>query len=566
MFNSFRPTYSGTAGFGVSSFSGASVWLWLYSPKEYDTQVIRPYVYNFTGNMVDKLAYSKDFDQALRNGKLFSDPDFATAIRPEANGVAMNMNSFNSMWTFVLMMDVPAGRNAFGMAGCGAKTRLMASGWCASPPVVEYTMNSATPIVDPNCLLYATHQTSMRIGDAIGNVGSIPQRYLTDDNDLVGSYLNQMTPHQDLFLCTPGDTINNVGDVQMDGGGTPISRVSAEGVASLSALNNEQVPLPTRLKSPRHHLQEITGDLQSAIDTAANSQFATSSEITAPSTLLGQFDPLDQSLTTFKGGLYKAAGAVPINIGIDVSQPFSIGLLQATYGDALTVQPIRIARRSQYDVIPQTEMSAKIVFSSMISSAISTLAIGEGIADIRFSLRATRNSMMRGGNNVVFQVHYDPTHPEQVPVHLICPDPNPAVAANQLETAVMHFKTLLESDIVPVLQNSQGDFELHCRHDMGSETIVDLHFCDYNYSSEAQGFYESSNRLPVTNNPILGTQEVFVHNGTELQTFSSNIASKQLLFDGARPSFNKPVMPSVSGNMFGNTIPVNQGGMNNMFM
>jgi len=537
MFDKPLPIYSQVSQFGASTFNESSAWLWLYSPKTFDTQVIRPYVYQFNGNMVDKLSTMQDPRMALRNGGLFEDPAFNSAIRPEANGLMVDMQTMSAQWTFVLMIDMPTAPNALGIAGCGSKIRLMASGWCSDEPVLPWSMNNAQPVINQNCMLYTTHRSVLRIGDRIGMVGGIPNRIVSDDDDIVGAYMSSMTPQQDLFICTPGDAVSNVGDIVKDSLGNMVSRVTTEGAAAVATLNNEQAPIPTRLKSPRHHLQEITTHLQSAIDTAKSEEFATQSDLSQTG-FLGAYDPVEQAVSDFRHGLHRSVGTIPVNIGIDVSQPFTLGYLDATFGGKLAVQVLNIARRSQYDVIPQTEISAKVQFSSMVASAISTLASSAGLADIRFGFRSF-TSAMAADRNGLFQLHYDQNHPEIEPAHLLCPDPNPTVAANQLEAAINMFRINFCSDIVPILKSASGDFELHCRHDLGSETIVDLHFMDFSVSNEGSGYYETSNRLPVTHNPLLGSRDTFIHNGTELAVLGDRVVGRKLMFDSQPPGMHQ---------------------------
>ena len=81
--------------------------LFLYSPRMYGTQVLRPYTYQIDGNAVDKLVYGGDsMLKALSRKDIATSPEIAGAVMPEANGTKLDMNAVGQLWTFVLQIDL----------------------------------------------------------------------------------------------------------------------------------------------------------------------------------------------------------------------------------------------------------------------------------------------------------------------------------------------------------------------------------------------------------------------------------------------------------------------------
>lgn len=516
----------------LGGFNPGNVDIFLYSPKKIDTQVIRPYVYQFNENMVDRMVESADPRSALKNGGIFSDPNFSSAIRPESNGIPMSMAPMSALWTFVLVIDLPLGANAAGIVASGAQTRLVCTGWCSDEPIDPRTIHNTSPSPNYNCVFTVTHRTVLRVGDRIGALGGTPQRCITDDDDFIGGYLANMPmlSNKDLLLAAPGDVLGGVGDVTMDANGNPISRTTMEGAYAVAAIgDNPSVSLPTRLKSPRHHLQEIVGALHSSVELAKQSEYGASSDVTDAGNLLC-IDPIDQAYNDYKAQLFRSAGTAPRCLGLDVSVPFTLGQLNTIYPNS-RLWPIMTRSESQWDVVPQTQISAKIMFSSLVASTVSTLAVGEGLAYIHFGFTSQKTSL--SSEPGVFRVEI---------AGLLAPDPNPQIADAQLAAACQRFKMNLMNDLFPILKAAANDtdFSLGCRYDLGSETLVDLHFLDNYYSTEGVGYYETNNRLPVFATPNLSNTDTFVNNGVQLQCLGQHVAGRKLTMFGSNQPLSSP--------------------------
>ena len=129
------------------------------------------------------------------------------------------------------------------------------------------------------------------------------------------------------------------------------------------------------------------------------------------------------------------------------------------------------------------------------------------------------------------------------------------IAQQQLEAAVMKFRYNLENNLFPVLKAASGDFQLHARYDANSETIVDLHFEDFSYSTEGRGFYESSNRMSQLNNPMIGTDQQFINNGAELNKLIAGCTGKSVVNALGTPTFPPNMPGAMPSGMMGGSMP-----------
>lgn len=494
--------------------------LFLYSPKQFGAQVIRPYMYNFNDNMVDKLMSGPSMVESLRRTDVLNSPDIAQAIRPEANGILLDTSVVSNAWTFLLCIDLAPKYMGGDIAALASPSRMICSGWCVDSPVLEYSLNWAEPVINENCLLNITHHTFVNFMDAANAMGVIPQTSVRMNNDLVDSSIDMMAPTHDTYLMTPGDVIQNV---HMDSGS--LTRVTTEGTAALANVKDQAACIQSVLKSPMHHLKEIVHNLGSAIDLENNQSLSTRSAMDNALGIDG--DSLANVTTTFAANVPRATQMPYQQMAIDTTRPLAIGELHRMYPN-IRVFPQVIHNTSQWDVIPQTEMSQKVVYSSMVSSAIGSIAAECGLIGVDFSYKSFVSSMDISSVNDRWEFRN---------AFLTVPNPDPAIAARQLEAAVTKFKVNIETSLFPVLKAASGDFELHARYDVSTETIVDLHFNDYSYSNEGRGFYEASNRLCQLNNPMIGTCDQFLSNGAELNKLIANCTGKAVLNDLGVPTF-----------------------------
>ena len=149
-----------------SSDSGKPVAiLFLYSPRIYGTQVLRPYVYSFSNEAVDKLlGAAPTMTEAFRRPDIASTEEVASCIKPDACGIGLNMDVASMMWTFLLFVRQPNNYNGVALKANGFNTAIM-TGQCLDEPVGP--MGS----INPDCRLMVHSRQVMnarKIGSSMG--------------------------------------------------------------------------------------------------------------------------------------------------------------------------------------------------------------------------------------------------------------------------------------------------------------------------------------------------------------------------------------------------------------
>ena len=199
-----------------------------------------------------------------------------------------------------------------------------------------------------------------------------------------------------------------------------------------------------------------------------------------------------------------------IETGIDSTSIFTIAEVERTY-PSLQVQPQRIANLPQYNVLPQDINNPKIAYSSMISSAVSALAIECGLSSISFMFISRDPTKRNDIEQFSFQV---------VPgsVYLISPPKDPGLIDMTMVGCVESFRKMFATRVAPFIAGSVGTFEVSVQYSNNSETLVNLQLLDWDYNTNLSdnAYVESPNRLGNLSATVVGSHDHFVSNASEL--------------------------------------------------
>ena len=219
--DSYVPT--GMAPVGGCFESKGRAMLFLYSPRMYGTQVLRPYTYQIDGNAVDKLVYGGDsMLKALSRKDIATSPEIAGAVMPEANGTKLDMNAVGQLWTFVLQIVLPSpGLVGSAFSGARARRRVVYTGLCLDEPLNPLTLWNGQPTLNENCPLRFTRATETVIDPGVGAMGAQSRLMVRSDVDIVDSALDQQANNEDLYIATPDKVLKNT---------KPESGISTEGL------------------------------------------------------------------------------------------------------------------------------------------------------------------------------------------------------------------------------------------------------------------------------------------------------------------------------------------------
>jgi hypothetical protein len=478
-----------------NKFDKGSAALYLFSPKETPNQVLRPYVYKFNSELVDVLMENNN-SPTLTHGliNLRHSPVVNNSIIPDAQGVKMNTSAaFSSKWLFVLVIDAPVSRMAGGIPS--SNSRQIISGYCSEEPLNPLTLFQVNPTVNPNSCLVPTHCTVVNLNKKISHMGEQQYMVITSDDDTVPQVTEQLAD-ESMFIMNPGD-IRRVSNVTTYA--TPYTNtVVAPGAMSIGNLHTRSGSSPTRLKSPRHHLRELTYAIDTAIEGSDSMRNPVFSHSMLSDDRFGGESSIFEEL--FNGQLSNSShlnNRSTTNIGVDPTHPIMLGHLISIY-PGVHILPMKRAYGAQWDVRPQDGINIQNSMSSMVSSAISAICTNCGLLGVIFRYNSWANGTMSPeqgcwkieGYSTILQM------PE----------------SSQL-AMLTSFKRSMEMDLFPILLSIGGHFDLTTHYDLTGEILVDLQYLDY---APVGGLYETSNMYGGMMSPMVGNMRIFENNYHEM--------------------------------------------------
>ena len=494
----------GTAAQFAAVGSGKRATLYLFTPAIIPGQILRPYQYNFNGNLVDQIVNAKERLQCAvaPNGLGINSELVNTSILPTTTGIPLNTTGLQTQWTFVLVADTspaPAERRS----ALSPTTRIIATGFCSEEPV---NIHTNTP--NPRAVLMFTKTNTTYVTSQMGQFGV--QNNITNAADLdIVSELNGQIASQDLFLATPQDIRSTVfsGGVQSDG-----QTVGAYGELCLNNVKQGESGklISGDLKTPKFQLGTIMQALDRSVDYTMALNDGISSSI-GPSVMP---DAADMARSMFDQNVAGSRQPMPRS-GLDTSKPISMQDLCYMFPN-IDIVPFEIPAASAWDVTPQDTMTARNSMSSMLSASLSNLVPACGLANIMFrysSYAATgpRTTVSQG----VWQI-------ENYGMLVEC-------SPKKQESAICMFENYFEMELAPILKCVRGDFDLLAYVDVMGYILIDLVFKDdYLTMNQHEGFYETSSRLGGFLNPMVADLGVLHHNAIQLDTLVADTINKKL--------------------------------------
>ena len=488
--------------------------LYVFSPNLVPTQVLRPYQYNFTGNLVDALSQTRD---TLR--KVIQQPEgtplaneINKAILPNPNGIPIDTQTISQQWSFVLIADSQHPSANSRLQTASPVVRTIATGYCTEEPI-----NPVTGTVNPNAVLMFTKTSVTTVVPKIGPAGMHTKEICNNDIDLVDDRLGMLT-NQTLFSSTPRDLVRGFSYDQLNN-----EQISMPGEACLSNARGEGAKMiSNNLNTPIMQLGDIVQAVGAGIDVAETTAAGTTSAYT-PSQMQ---DPMDVALDNFKLSV-PGSDVVLMRGSVDTSHPMTMHQLMVMY-PTLNVFRVPVPAVNSWDSSPQDVQTKRNAMSSMLAASMSNLLAGSGLASIafRYDSYAGMSQFGLGDKNGVF-------HPLSWSTIVQCDD---AAQAN----AVNLFKMLFIRNLVPVVRTLGGEFVLMCSIDIVGHILIDLIYRDEVGLNPGEGWYETSGRLGGFVSPMVADIDTFNTNAQQLTALAHNVAGNHLLVN---PDFQfRPVI------------------------
>ena len=497
--------------------------LFLYSPRQYGTQVLRPYVYSFSENAVDKLLGGGDtMSEAFRRADIAGSEEVASCIRPDPNGISLNMDIASMMWTFLLFIRQPNNYNGAVMQAHGFNTAIM-TGQCLEEPI------GPLGAINENCRLMVHSRQIMNSGTLLNAAGARQKTRILVSDDIIDPSMSMASNNRELFLCTPFTVMEHYdeGDV----------RASTEGQVALPALDRSAVPVA--LKTPGVHMTKILNGLDIQNKEAASAEF--SPDGLSGLDTLSPADDIDQYKTGFTNKMSQLSIGCPTQMnGIDATSLFTIGELDQIYNGGLQVKIQHVSETARYDVIPQDISNPKVAYSSFIASSIIGLAMDTGLSSISFMYTShdpiKANCLVKS----TFQVAPDDTY-------LAAPPSDPEMLRRTLVSAVQTFQTLFEKNVAMFIVPVVGDFTVAVRYSNTGECQVNLQLEDFgmNTNLSDDAWVESPMRMSAVTTTSVGSRDTFMGNGHTLNSLLLYTQGKTQMGALGVPAFRTPMNDAV---------------------
>lgn len=500
--------------------------LFLYSPRNYGMSVLRPYMYGFNEDATNLiLGAGATLEGVLENQRVANSREVAELIRPESNGIGIDMTYYSSCWTFVLAIynSTDYASKVFSAPG-GTVTIL--TGHCEDEPITQASIwDPNHHVTNPLCKLIVHSREILNSSQMATPLGMHSSLDVMCAEDIVSPGMNLTANNHDLYRMTPYDVLQNYSII---GGQT----CSLEAQCAL-VNSKKNVPIQMALKTPGTHLRQIFQGLDSQAALTRRNEL-TPHGIGDLGVLGGAFD-----VDAFKNGVARlfsnTEGSANIQTGgLDVGGVITIGEIERIY-PACQVHVTKFDNPNpQLDIIPQTVMDPQVTYSSMISSSVQAIAADCGLSSIGFQYQyydpRRANDLEKYGWQVISEY-----------TMLAAPPLNPGDYNNMLVAAVEKFRMRFHSDVAPWIAGTNGNFFVQVTHSNNGETQVHLEFLDNNMSNRLQGWYEAPNRLAGTTTTSVGTSGHFQANGQSLNSFVLEMQGKTELGPTGQTAFQMPV-------------------------
>lgn len=473
--------------------------LFLFTPRNIPTQVLRPHKYNFTNNFIDKLTHGKSYITNVFNS------DEAPAILPDAVGMKLDTTALANMYSFILINDNAISSDGFNTIQQLGNFRQIMMGNVYNEP-----FNPATGAVNPNAILNFTYSTIIRVASYMGVQGHSSELIVSSNKDHINEIAGLQLPCE-TCVATP----QNILSPEMGDDGTMFNASEIALSNNRTGINgNTSTPafsVTTDIKSPVNHLSKICDALDSGITAAESSHngIRSSFEDTV-------WDPHNHARIAAKNAAPGIYDSNPMQ-AIDPGLPITIANLDAKYFKGnLEVIPFNINPNSQWDIYPQDQITIKNTMSSFVSSTLSAICSACGIAHMVFRYSSWVKNMASGFNNPEGWQIIDSSTIGEVN------DPN--VQLNILNK----FKRYCESHLFPTLQQMHGEFDLMAYVNGGGETLIDLNYLDLSKDMQNIGYYETNSRLGGMLNPLICDQATLAQNAVSINTLANHYINSNL--------------------------------------
>lgn len=480
----------------------------LHSPQIIGQQALRSIVYDFNGNLKDRI-YSgiKDRD----NGRYYLNPnemcpDVIKAVQVAADCVPLDTMPIEQNWTFMLIMK----GGSHDMRYVPGQNTTVAIGYVMSPdgdaPVSPYGA------VNQNAVLVFTHCVSGNGIQSYSQTGG-GTSLMAFGTDATG-YAVAPASKDSLYVATPRDLLS-IG-LGIDSNGNNVSPETVDflkGAHCVSIQNNENCPVGYKsdvsLRSPQEHLRTVANAVGSGTILSRNVAIDVNTEMGFPrSAIPTQLGAYHESVLS-----NIAAGTYCPSIGFNFNEVHTIGeIMTNLHAD---VKVVNLLDHPDHGVTMQAMVHPRLTASAFIMASTTAFMVKHGLLEVEF--------IWRGWSADPFGVHAG----ENTDFQMLGSGPVVQMDAASLNKIHAEFEMFWRLSIRPMLDLLGNGSQCYVSAHISTvnESIVDVQYYD-DRSTIDDGFYTVSPNLSALFNPNVYDIKTFSANADQIANLTDNIGNK----------------------------------------
>jgi len=474
------------------NLSDNSCVIFLFTPKKISDHVIRPLTYNFNEKLVRDI--HDVIDNKKREDAILNSNVGNTSIVPNAIGIQTKTSLLSDKWSFVMIVDQEKNQlvdmntpNRF------MNMRFIYTGYCSDEPILPHTMNLTNIVINPQSKLIITRKVVInKLKYHIDSYGSHTKEDVLCDI-LVAKYDNRLV-NNDLFSLFPGKAIEavNIED-----------NVSTLDIGdSLGVKDN--LKISSKFQSPKSHLRSIMGSIVDGVEeiVMADKLGSYSNDYNSMAIQNDYIDDIAHNNIITNLAYNGDIDAIDTDgiFGINSSDNLFLQDVKNHYNPDIYI--IRNTTNEQLSIIPQNHISIESVFSSLISTCIPSYAINTKLSSVSFWYDSYKD--------IVEPYNFD----------------SPTVITQQeLLNNWNAFMYLFRKELVPILKDNGGEFNVLVNCVTNGSTYVKLSFNDNGNVYGHDDYFENSSIPGGLTTNMIGSSNVLTNNGSMLNNLSNSISS-----------------------------------------
>ena len=477
----------------TGNITGDTATLYIFSPAQHIQQVVRPLCYSFNDAVFGCMAEDVSGDRMIN---MAIAPDaIKQSVIPDAQGLLVDTNLFNDMYTFMLVIDelVPP---ASMLQGSAPTSRKIYVGYFVGEPYAPNTLDGNVAF-NERAVMVISHGDVASVTNSFGAGGVTPSPELVGSSDIIHQSMGQYYQDQ-VGLCDFSSLAASHSRDDQSGvlvrNGNPMY---------LADMNERGLGVPEGMKTPRNHIATIRKAVVSGVAESRDVAIRSAHDVE-----LGGSDPYSMAANSVLARLQIPSISSTLANVIDPTVPLALGHLGELVGN-LKIVPISIPFEPQTDIRDPQSMNPESIMSSMVATTISANAKSSLLGNVTFrynSWSLSDDGISRGK------------------WEWSAADPILSASigdSNMRRMAIGKFEKLTETGLYPLLQSHYGEFDLMVDFDGTGNTHVGLRYLDN--AGQEQGSFITHNKLGGLISPVIGNPEIMARNRNELTGLISKV-------------------------------------------